>query len=341
MRHPQASNCVLATAFLAVALWVSSGTSFGQDQQFTQFNAAPTSFNPAYAGVSGQARLATLYRAQWTGLPQAFTAFHMAYDRPTLDKKMGFGFLMSNEQAGAGALNRFQFMGQAAHNLRLGRRTNLRTAMQLGFGGRSIDMSRLTFMDQLLRDNAAVSLEQGIGQGTQFMDMGAGFMLLRRRFWMGASANHLTQPNVSLNPDRPEQLSVLYVGHGGARIHLARGPRGRFQRDVIVSWKYMQQGQSNQLDLGMYYDMTLFTLGLWYRGLPVQKAADGSLDMDALSFVFGFGNRDFKMGYSYDITLNKLGILGTSGTHEFSLKYLWDVSRRRDPRPPYHPCVEY
>ena len=94
-----------------MALWVSSGTSFGQDQQFTQFNAAPTSFNPAYAGVSGQARLATLYRAQWTGLPQAFTAFHMAYDRPTLDKKMGFGFLMSNEQAGAGAVNRFQFMG--------------------------------------------------------------------------------------------------------------------------------------------------------------------------------------------------------------------------------------
>ena len=156
-------------------------------------------------------------------------------------------------------------------------------------------MSRLTFMDQLRDDAAAASNKV---TNTQFMGAGHG-----ARLRMGASANHWTQPNVSLNPDRPEQLSVLYVGHGGARIHLARGPRGRFQRDVIVSWKYMQQGQSNQLDLGMYYDMTLFTLGLWYRGLPVQKAADGSLDMDALSFVFGFGNRDFKMGYSYDITL--------------------------------------
>ena len=330
----------------ATAAWLACASLAGvtvhaQDQQFTQFNAAPTSFNPAYAGVSGKARLASLYRSQWTALPQAFTGFHLAYDRPTLDKRMGFGFLLSNEQAGAGSLNRIQFMGQAAHNLRLGRRLNLRTGMQLGFGARSIDVTNLVFTDQLLRDNATVSVEQGLGAGTQYMDMGAGFMLLSRRVWFGASANHLTTPNVSLNPALPERLAVLYTGHGGARIQLARGPHGRFRRDVVVSWKYMQQGDRNQLDVGAYYDLSLFTLGLWYRGLPVQQSADGSLDVDALSFVFGFGNRNFKMGYSYDITLNRLGVLGTAGSHEFSVKYFWDVARRRDPRPPYHPCVEY
>ena len=95
----------------ATAAWLACASLAGvtvhaQDQQFTQFNAAPTSFNPAYAGVSGKARLASLYRSQWTALPQAFTGFHLAYDRPTLDKRMGFGFLLSNEQAGAGSLNR-------------------------------------------------------------------------------------------------------------------------------------------------------------------------------------------------------------------------------------------
>ena len=329
----------LSALVTCILIW--GNAAIAQDQQFTQFNAAPTSFNPAYAGVSGQARLASIYRAQWTALPQAFTGFHMAFDRPTLDKRMGYGFLLSNEQAGAGSLNRFQFMGQAAHNLRLGRRVNLRTGMQLGFGARSIDMTQLVFMDQILRDFADVSLEQGLGRGTQYMDMGAGFMLLTRRFWFGASANHLTSPNVSLNPALPEKLDALYTGHGGARIQMARGPRGRFRRDVVISWKYMQQGDRNQLDVGAYYDLTMFTLGLWYRGLPVQQSADGSMDVDALSFVFGFGNRDFKMGYSYDITMNRLGLLGTAGSHEFSVKYFWDVSRRRDPRPPYHPCVEY
>ena len=326
---------------MLVGVCMLGTTASAQDQQFTQFNAAPTSFNPAYAGVSGKARLASLYRSQWTALPQAFTGFHLAYDRPTLDKRMGFGFLLSNEQAGAGALSRMQLMAQAAHNLRLNRRMTLRMGMQLGFGARSIDMGGLVFMDQILRDNAATSIEQGIGGGRQYVDMGAGFLLLSRRVWFGASANHLTSPNISLNPDYPEQLAMLMSAHGGARIQLVRGPRGRFRRDLIVSWKYMHQGQRNQLDVGAYYDLSMFTLGVWYRGVPVQKAVDGSLDVDALSFVFGFGNRDFKMGYSYDITLNRLGALGTAGTHEFSVKYFWDVSRRRDPRPPYHPCVDY
>ena len=330
----------MASAML-VGVCMLGTTASAQDQQFTQFNAAPTSFNPAYAGVSGKARLASLYRSQWTALPQAFTGFHLAYDRPTLDKRMGFGFLLSNEQAGAGALSRMQLMAQAAHNLRLNHRMNLRMGMQLGFGARSIDMGGLVFMDQILRDNAATSIEQGIGGGRQYVDMGAGFLLLSRRVWFGASANHLTSPNISLNPDYPEQLAMLMSAHGGARIQLVRGPRGRFRRDLIVSWKYMHQGQRNQLDVGAYYDLSMFTLGVWYRGVPVQKAVDGSLDVDALSFVFGFGNRDFKMGYSYDITLNRLGALGTAGTHEFSVKYFWDVSRRRDPRPPYHPCVDY
>ena len=69
----------------------------------------------------------------------------------------------------------------------------------------------------------------------------------------------------------------------------------------------MQQGDRNQLDVGAYYDLSLFTLGVWYRGLPVQKPRWEAWMWTHLSFVFGFGNRDFKMGYSYDITLNRLG----------------------------------
>ena len=324
-----------------VVLLMSMGSSklSAQDQQFTQFNAAPTSINPAYVGVSGQARLASLYRTQWTSLPQAFTGFHLAYDRPSLDKKMGFGFLLSNEQAGAGALNRMQFVGQASYRIELNQELDLATGLQLGFGARSIDMSNLVFMDQILRDNAEVSLEQGIGIGTQYVDAGAGAMLLSRRFWFGASANHLTSPNVSLNPSLPEKLPVLYTAHGGARMRLVRGPKQHHQRDVVLSWKFMQQGDRNQLDLGAYYDLSILTLGVWYRGLPVQAAADGSLDVDALSFVFGFGNREFKFGYSYDVTLNRLGLLETAGSHEISAKYLWDVSRRRPVRAGFIPAL--
>ena len=62
--------------------------------------------------------------------------------------------------------------GPGGAQLRLNRRMNLRMGMQLGFGARSIDMGGLVFMDQILRDNAATSIEQGIGGGRQYVDMG-------------------------------------------------------------------------------------------------------------------------------------------------------------------------
>ena len=80
-----------------------------------------------------------------------------------------------------------------------------------------------------------------------FMDMGAGFMLLSRRMWLGVSGNHLLSPNVSLNPSFHQKLSILYTVHGGARIQLVHGP---VDRDVVWSWKYVQQGDRNQLDMG-------------------------------------------------------------------------------------------
>jgi hypothetical protein len=93
--------------------------------------------------------------------------------------------------------------------------------------------------------------------------------------------------------------------------------------------------------LGAYYDLNVMTVGVWYRGIPViQQAADGSIDIDAVSFVFGFGNKMWRMGYSYDLTLSKLGIATSGGSHEISLKYLWDV-RKKDGPPTYHPCVDY
>ena len=70
-----------------------------------------------------------------------------------------------------------------------------------------------------------------------------------RDVWVGMSANH-PPPNASLNHPF-ENLPILYTKHGGARIQLVRGPKG-LSKDVVLSWKYVQQGGRNQLDMGAY-----------------------------------------------------------------------------------------
>ncbi|PCJ81782.1 MAG: hypothetical protein COA49_04570 [Bacteroidetes bacterium] len=337
--HFDPRRSIIATFILLILGWFTSPVS-AQDMHFTQFNAAPTSINPGYAGATNQARAVTMYRAQWASLPQAFTGFHFAYDRPTFDHNGGLGILISNEEAGAGALRTSRVAFQYAYEFKLGSRTYIRPALQAGIVSRAVNIAGLTFMDQLLRNDAATSLEQGLGTGKQYIDIGTGFLLVSREFWFGISADHINTPNSSLSLDYAEKLPVRFSAHGGGRIPLTTGPKSRNSRDVVFAFNYTNQGLFDQLDFGTYYDLDIMTLGVWYRGIPViQQAADGSPDIDAVSVIFGFGNKIWRMGYSYDLSLSKLGITSSGGSHEISLKYLWDV-RKKDGPPAYHPCIQ-
>ena len=333
-------NTLLTTIIvLHFVLFTSSATA--QDLHFTQFNAAPTSINPGYAGAAEQARAVSLYRSQWANLPQAYTGFHFAYDRPLLNQNGGIGVLVSHEEAGAGALQSSRIAFQYAYELKIGPRTYVRPALQGGLVSRSVNVSDLTFMDQLLRQDATTTLEDGIMSGKQYTDLGTGVLMVSRGFWLGASADHLNRPNSSLSNNYIERLDVRFSAHGGGRIPLLRGPRAKSAKDVVVAFNYTKQGNIDQFDIGTYYDLDFMTLGVWYRGIPLlQKAADESIDVDALSFIFGFGTNVWHVGYSYDITLSKLGTMSSGGSHELSLKYMWDVARKHT-QSKSPPCVQY
>ncbi len=324
---------------LQFALYTS--TASAQDLHFTQFNAAPTSINPGYAGAAEQARAVSLYRSQWANLPQAYTGFHFAFDRPLFNKSGGIGVLVSHEEAGAGALRSSRIALQYAYEFKIGPRTFVRPALQAGFVSRSVNLSDLTFMDQLLRQDATTTLESGLMTGKQYQDLGTGVLVVSRGFWFGASADHLNKPNSSLSYDYIERLDVRFCAHGGGRIPLIRGPKSKYAKDIVVAFNYTKQGNIDQFDIGTYYDLDLMTIGVWYRGIPLmQKAADESIDVDALSFIFGFGDNIWHIGYSYDITLSKLGLMSSGGSHELSLKYMWNIARKSSPKSS-PPCVHY
>jgi len=331
----------LLTTIIVFNFVLLTSSATAQDLHFTQFNAAPTSINPGYAGAADQARAVSLYRSQWANLPQAYTGFHFAYDRPLFNQNGGIGVLVSHEEAGAGALSSSRIAFQYAYEFKIGPRTYVRPALQGGIVSRSVNLSELTFMDQLLRQDATTTLEDGIMTGKQYVDLGTGVLIVNKGFWLGASADHLNKPNSSLSYDYIEKLDMRISAHGGGRIPLLRGPKSKYAKDIVVAFNYTKQGNIDQFDIGTYYDLDFMTLGVWYRGIPLlQKAADESIDVDAMSFIFGFGNDTWNIGYSYDITLSKLGTMSSGGSHELSLKYMWDIARKQTQHKS-PPCVQY
>ena len=338
--HPP--RFIQATLIFAVMVGVLAYESEAQDLRFTQYNAIPTSVNPAFAGSMDKARLVSVYRNQWANMPGSYVGWHVAHDWYNRDLNSGFGILFSQEEAGAGGLNTTRFSVQYAYEIPLGNGWRLRPALQAGMGNRSIDMQRLTFGDQLIRGDNVSTLEDRPSVAQNYFDFGTGMLLLGEYTWLGVSFDHLNTPDESLNPMFIDPMDVLTSVHGGFRMPLVDNMRNVNYGDMVIAFNYMKQDQFDQLDLGVYYDTKPLSIGLWYKGLPFGHTIEGGTDVDAVSILLGYGAKDWKVGYSYDMTLNKLGLSTTGGSHEIVLSYTWQTARRNKPQMPrYLPCATF
>lgn len=330
---------LLYIAFLSG--WLCFSLS-AQDTQFTQFYAAPTYLNPAFAGTTPQSRLSANYRNQWPAIPRSWVAYNFAYDHYVPELNSGFGFIATHDRAGAGAMRGNTIAVQYAYEFKITRETVIRPAIQVGYGNRNINFNDLVFSDQLIR-NAATTLEENIFEPVSFFDAATGVLLFNPRYWFGVAGHHLNQPNESLYPDRLGIVPMKFSVHGGYRFAIGGGMYNRNTQDIVVAFNYKQQGDFNQFDLGAYYELNPLVIGIWYRGLPIVKSNGyGYPNHDAVAITAGLATDYFRFGYSYDITVSQLNLGVTAGAHEISLAYTWaSVKNAKAARKRIIPCAKF
>ena len=95
------------------------------------------------------------------------------------------------------------------------------------------------------------------------------------------------------------------------------------KNNMIVAANYKSQGDFDQLDMGMYFELDALILGAWYRHLPFKSTELGKVNHDALAFIVGYQVMKYRIGYSYDVTVSQLSVGSTGGSHEISLTYEW------------------
>ncbi|MFM7726895.1 MAG: type IX secretion system membrane protein PorP/SprF [Flavobacteriales bacterium] len=306
-----------------VLLCLIMSAAGAQDQQFTQFYAAPTAVNPAFAGASVQSRACVQYRNQWTSIPGAFNAGNITFDQFFPGINSGIGGMVNYEQAGSGALRSTTLALQYAYEARIKRNLFFRPALQFGVGQRAIDFTKLTFYDQMIREGNVPSLESGTVRPANFYDLGAGALLYSPKVWVGLSGFHVTLPDVSVYDTQENSLPIKYSVHGGYRHRMKGNSLRKLDRYVVIAANFLSQQKFDQLDLGFYYEYAPMVLGIWYRGLPMKSNSYGSMNRDALAFLLGFQAGSYRFGYSYDLTTSSLGIASSAGSHEITMVYQW------------------
>ncbi len=284
-----------------------------QDPQFTQFYANRTYLNPAFAGSQRCPRLCLNYRNQWPNLSGTYVTYCASYDQHIDAINGGIGIYVLEDNQARGTLKTLSLNAMYSYKIDVNRNTTIRLAIQAGYMQKSLDKSKLSFGDMIdSRRGFVWNTNEAIPQTQKsLLDIGAGILVLNKRYYFGAAFHHINQPDEGLQGK--SELPLKITAHAGATLSLEKGGETSISPNIL----FMQQQNFTQLNIGLYVVKDLLTGGIWYRG------------SDAFIISLGIQAQYLKIGYSYDVTVSKLSS-NTAGSHEISLQ----LQTRCKKRPP-------
>jgi type IX secretion system PorP/SprF family membrane protein len=275
------------------------------------------------------------YRNQWPRIQNTFQTVAVSADAPFFFggrerfPRHGLGLSLMSDQAGAGVLTKIYATFNYSFLIPLGRRND--QALRFGIAGgvqqASIDFFRLRFPNQFGLDGfdptVAVPELAGIQSNNRMHEqINAGLVYSHKRFYIGASAFNITQPEQALLPNGTDPIALPMRINAFTGVNI---PLNRVRPDdgpsLSPAFMFRNQGPFTQVDLGMYANLKPIVIGTWYR-----------LN-DAVIGVIGLQQGIFSFGYSYDYTISNLTNSVSGGAHEVSVTVTLEGPTQRGRRP--------
>ncbi|HPE85767.1 MAG: type IX secretion system membrane protein PorP/SprF [Bacteroidia bacterium] len=296
-----------------------------QDASFSQFYASPMFLNPALTGSTWCGRLTLNYRNQWPSISGNFVNYNAAFDQ-SLDRiNSGYGMMFNSDNMGDGAMKTSTISGLYSYHLQVAREVYLSAGFQATYIQTKLDWNKLVFGDMIdpvsgtIGSNTLETPPANLSLG--YVDFSAGaFLSFKGKFYGGFAAHHLTTPDNGFYNLTDNQLQMKLTVHGGANFIVGENAHNE---PMVVSpnFLFQQQGEFHQLNMGCYVDYYPFVVGAWMR--------HNFENFDAAIVLVGFKHNNWKVGYSFDITMSDLS-MASGGAHEIS--FAWEFCIERDKR---------
>jgi type IX secretion system PorP/SprF family membrane protein len=321
---------------------------FAQDIQFSQFYGVPTYQNPAFAGSTYRHRVTLNQRFQWTNLPASYNTTFFSYDGHISAIGGGLGVTIIRDYQGGSKLISNQFNVQYATEVPLSSQYSLRMGLQTGAASYTTDYSQYRYSqdytDQGYQGN---TVNQNGNPTFWYWDITAGLLLYSEKLWVGVATDHLNQPVQTFYNNQQNRLPIKYSVNGGYRIKIKnrfaalghhKVPQGM---TVIPTFNFKSQGNSTQLDLGIYGQMNMLLAGIWYRGIPFKHYQPTLQNNESMVFLVGIKYLDVAFTYSYDITVSNLVVANTGGSHELNFTLYFDKIKKSIKKMRRLPCPDF
>lgn len=308
---------------LLIFCLIVSARCFAQDFHISQYDVLTLYANPALSGVyqdekAPDYKVYLTHRSQWRSLGiKPFKTYSLAYDMKY--KRMGFGALLLDNQAGEGNFNTLSFLLSASYSVIKDQSSphTLTMGAQAGILNKSFNPSKYLYESQY---NASTgTLDEGIASGevynnTSVLKFDANVGIYYRyndkakkyHPYVGFSIYHVTKPNQSFT-DVKSKLPMRFNFNPGCEFIINEKVK------LIPSILYMNQARASEFNIGTMGTYRIkekndILYGLNYRW------------KDALIIHAGLRKDNIVFRMSYDVNVSYLSAYtGNRGAFELSL----------------------
>jgi type IX secretion system PorP/SprF family membrane protein len=303
-----------------------------QDPASSQFFFNPLYLNPAFAGTTKGARFGGIYRNQWPNVPSKFVSYNAWGDIYNPLFHGGLGLIAMQDVSGEGMFKTTTIGFVQSYERAIPKVVRLRAGYNITAINKKIDFSRLVFPDQLdpvMGQIYASKANPVVAAGKTFIDFTAGFIADAPNFTIGGSQvtntvgyvmNHLTEPQQSVivgNGTLPRKHTLHYTMIVSVK---GEGPKEKITYiSPNIIWE--KQGNFTSSVVGFYVTKAPLIGGLFYRKREFANFRDSDAFIVYLGVKYDFSKTsDVRIGYSYDVTINKLSS-NALGAHELSIVF--------------------
>lgn len=331
----------LAALLLIGALSVSYQSFAQQEAMFSQYMFNTLAINPAYAGSRDVLSLTTLGRYQWVGVEGAPKTFTFSMDSPIKNEKMGLGLQVTRDEVGL-QKNTGLYLTYS-YRIKVGPRSTLSFGVQ---GGATNVRWALSDAQNLTNPNDYVFLGAN-DQNNILPNFGGGLYLSNDKGYIGISCPQIMQNAISkFTPSDSTGKSTIgrTQRHYFAMMGFVIG-KGSFKIKPSTMIRYTQgaplgfDGNINfwikdKISFGVSGRISQFQA----MGQDKNSLFDAAIGMLELQLT-----PQFKVGYAYDFTSNKLNDTEKTGvsrflgipTHEVLLRYEFGFGKNKILTPRY------
>ena len=286
-----------------------------QDAIYSQYMFNPFAINPAYAGSRNSYSAVLLHRSQWVGLAGAPTTQSFAIHAPTFKSGLAWGVNFVHDQIGPS--QNVMAAATGAYHIKFDN-SKLAFGLRAGFYNSVLDRNQLNFKE------TNDELDIGGKQGAIVPSFDFGVYYYQTKFYAGLSINHMTNHTFNFS-DYDDSVTVNMFLRRHFMLNV--GYVWEWKRNLIVKPSVMVKavpGAPVNVDINLSF---LIYKKVW---LGVSTRIPSSIvlmtDINITDFM--------RIGYAYDISLNKLGSYN-KGTHELFLGFDFNLKNAQTISPRY------